>query len=256
MDPVKPDFCEDFSSYTSTAELHSDPHGWLWWWRPEHIDLVSTAPPGQSRSVRYTYHSMDDENHVTPKGRVNLAPALGLDQSEIQEVWIEVKLRFSSNFTIDGHPDYKTMSDPPAGGFKLLHTHYHHLEDGFAGPNRFQIAFPYSGSQLEAKQGGDNWDNQYFNHPDAPRAGDLFDGSTWHVIRQRIRIGPDSRNLPHLMEFWLNGQYQGISKAEYPGSGVPYLYSLEFGVNMNRFPPADQYIWWSHIKIWQTDPGW
>jgi hypothetical protein len=84
----------------------------------------------------------------------------------------------------------------------------------------------------------------------------MFDGTNWHVIRQHIRVGPDGTNLPHLMEWWLNGQYQGISRARHPGSGVPYLYALEFGINMNRFAPADQHIWWAHVKIWTRDPGW
>jgi hypothetical protein len=258
-DRIEPDFCEDFGSYRSTAELHANPHGWLWWRFPEHIELSPVAPAGQSRSVRYTYNSRDDEDHENPRGRVNFRQALRRENASFQEIWTEVKFRFSGNFTVEGHPSYQTDPDPPAAGFKLLHTHYYRLEPGFSGPNRFGIAFHSGdGGELLAKQGGANWDNQYF-HDGTTLAGDpaaMFDGTTWHVIRQHIRVGPDGANLPHLMEWWLNGQYQGISRARHPGSGVPYLYALEFGINMNRFAPADQHIWWAHVKIWTRDPGW
>jgi hypothetical protein len=260
-DAIKPDFCEDFSTYSSSAEIRSDPNGWFYWQGEQNIHLDrSVSPPGQTQSLRYTYHSRDDADHVTPKGRLGyLWDMMGGGKSDYQEVWIEVKHRFSSNFTMEGHDSYRTAPNPPASGLKLVHIHYYRLEDGFSGPNSFRLDFHNGdGGDLKAQQGGDNWDNQHFFDPNSiannPKA--MFDGRTWHVQRLHIRVGGNSRNLPHLMEWWMNGHHMGVSKAEHPGSGVPYINAVQIGANMNRYAPEDQHIWWAYVKIWKRDPGW
>jgi hypothetical protein len=158
------------------------------------------------------------------------------------EVWVEVKVRFSDDFTVDGAGQVRADgSGVPGAGLKVLHIN----QWGTSGRFGYDIINGDAGRWQGDAPGG--YDERIFVGTPSPQ--DWFD-DRWHTIRVHIDIS----GTPHVHEFWLDGVYKGQSSTT--DTGANSLWSVSLNKNLNMLAPHAQEIWWGQVKIWFSDPGW
>jgi hypothetical protein len=247
-----PDFLEDFSTYTSSADLNSDPRGIYSteslrhnvWCGP--IALDQTVGYGTStQSMRYDYLDATNEpyidentNHCTNAGHAVFA-VLNVTNGRTQ-AWVEQVFKFDTGFSCGGDhawgcasaPDFSFIltgvNDPSQGGFNLA------MMD-------IQWTFGYPDH-------GADWAST--NEP-LPHL--LFDGQ-WHTIREAVRVS-SATNVPDGMaKLWVDG----VLLKDYGPVAVnrSSLTTWSLGNTRNQGMKGNHSMWWGRIAIWFTDPGW
>jgi hypothetical protein len=169
--------------------------------------------------------------------------AVRLPDTTHKEVWVEVWVRFSANFTTLGsganNPDYKFM---------------------FIGNNenvgRWQIKNGTYGSAWSPNHAGGN--NDTYLTANAGNGGMFWDGQ-WHRVRWHAKSSTTISSADGAFEWWLDDV-----KPYYPANintnagAVPEsgLWVLQTGINMNKPVLEAMTLDWGAIRIYNTNPGW
>jgi hypothetical protein len=219
---------EDFSQYTSTANMLSDPRGIYRTaedFRTASIALDQSVGYGtSSRSMRYDYPAGTGRDFT-------ISRMLNMPSGARGEVWVEFAVRWSSNFTITGNG----QGAGPA--LKLLHVE----QNGVAG--RFGINL--EGSSIRAEGPNDAYQSLYLFGNVSTAA--LFN-SQWHVIRYHVRLGESDFH-----EFWVDGVYQGSKTGATAASS---LWGVALARNLNMLADRPMSMWWGRVRLWGSNPGW
>jgi uncharacterized protein YjdB len=230
---AQPILVEDFSTYTSTANMLSDPRNI--YMDSEEFQLSRMALDtnvgygGSGKSLRYDYPVLG-----AVARDYTISRALDVRSHNLTEVWIEIVVRFSSNFSVNA-------GVPVGAGLKLFTVHVVpevggrfglHMENG-------------DGGQLNAE--GPNDDYAALALHSSVRNGSLFNAQ-WHVLRYHIRLGSSDFH-----ELWVDGVYQGSKTG---ATAVSKLDMLHLARNLNQGPLQAQSLWWGKITAWKQNPGW
>lgn len=234
---VAPFLVEDFSTYSSTSDMLSDPRGIYVGSSDIREDLIvlDTAEGvpelGTSQSMRYDFEP----------GVGTISRALDLDG--LNELWIEVWVKFSSNFKTDwggsGNPDYKWI-------FVNTVTSRFDTKTGTFGTN-YRIAGPRNANVDDSGTSSQEWDGEWhryrvhYKHASATGAND-------GTVEAWIANEPGGRNL------WIGSVGDVDTNIGEDGVGLMQMFHL--GRNMNQPPTELVNIWWGKISLWDQDPGW
>jgi hypothetical protein len=258
-----PFMVEDFSTYTSTSNFLSDPRGI---YQAEdmntgQITLDTGVGYGSStKSMRYDYPDRTSQGGSGTSGRCtdySISRSLKFpNNGNIREVWVELMVKTSTNFTTQAPASWGCTSDQ---GLKFV--------DGNVTPgDRFSIGLrtgptPPSSGQL--------WYGYPWNQNDNVgkinfTQANAIDGN-WHQYRCYWRLStgyPGVAKFDGALTCWFDGakivDEQNIQTTSTLGGGIApsSFYGLALGRNINQGPDRPQSIWWGQVKIYQSNPGW
>jgi hypothetical protein len=231
-----PDLLEDFSTYTSTSNMISDPRGI---YTSEDVNtswiaLDTNVGYGSSdRSMRFDYPGRSAPCSAYTIGR-NMD--LGGDQTE---VWIELVLRWENGFhtspsylgscTSGYNPDHKTF-------FGRTHDSRFEIKVG-QGPGQ-QFSGGYPGNETAFQSWGASPDEI------------VWDGQP-HVFRIHWKIGTGGKGI---VQIAIDGTTY-IDRTSLSMVNTA-LYGLALGRNWDGPSDSDQSLWWHKIAVWYNNPGW
>lgn len=242
---------EDFSEYTSTANLKSNPRGIYNGFSGDGNESYNTSQIFLDQSVGYTAGGLTQSmrydfpaNNVTSDYTIGVNMAL---PSSATDIWVELVARFSSNFTTNGpasgNEDYKFFMARVSGGsgnrFMLYCGTY---------GNGWQFGYPGN------DQGAGSSVPGYYGNAAYPfsASGPVWDGQ-WHVYRFHYKVAASG------VARWTK---DGVEMPGFPnanttaGGTVSGIYGLALGRNMNRGNSQAMSLWWGRIRVYKTDPGW
>jgi hypothetical protein len=242
---------EDFSEYTSTANLKSNPRGIYNGFSGDGNESYNTSQIFLDQSVGYTAGGLTQSmRYDFPANNVNSDYTIGVNlslPSSASEIWVELVARFSSNFTTlgpaSGNADYKFFMGRVSGGsgnrFMLYCGTY---------GNGWQFGYP----------GNDQGDGSdvpgYYGNEAYPfsASGPVWDGQ-WHVYRFHYKVASSG-----VARWTKDGvEMPGFAnKNTTAGGTVTGIYGLALGRNMNRGNSQAMSLWWGRIRVYRTDPGW
>jgi uncharacterized protein YjdB len=225
---------EDFSTYANTADFLSDP-------RNIYVDSdefntsrmvldSNVGYGGSSKSLRYDYPVLG-----AVARDYTISRALDLRSHNPTEVWIEVAVRFSSNFSLNA-------GVPVGAGLKLLTVHVWPEVGG-----RFGLHMENGDDEGTLNAEGPNDDYAALGLHSSVSNGSLFNAQ-WHVLRYHIRLGSSDMH-----ELWVDGVYQGSKTG---ATAVSVMDMLHLARNLNQGPLQPQSLWWGKITVWKQNPGW
>lgn len=236
---------EDFSTYTSTADLKSNPRGIYAdnflgdgneSYNTSQIVLDQTlgyTAGGLTQSMRYDFPAISQSDY-TIGVNLNLP-------STVNEVWVELVAMFSANFTTlgpaSGNADYKFFSGRVSGSGRFM------LFCGTYG-NGWQYGYPGNDQGTGSDVAG------YYGNATYPfiLSGSPWDGQ-WHVYRFHWKVGN-----PGAAEWWYDGERMPSFPSVDASAGTG-IYGLALGRNMNKGQSVAMSLWWGRIRVWNTDPG-
>ena len=252
-DPT-PWFEEDFSEYTSTADMVSDPRG-IYTNEDNHTDRMALDQAvgwgNLTQSMRYDWPDRTSEGTTTGTngycGSYYIGRAL-TPPSSVQEVWGEFYVRFSPGFTTVAPSGWGCGSNPD---LKLIFGRT--LPDA-----RFQVKVGNGPNQ----EWGWRWPNgPEYNLPAAQwPSTDVFNGQ-WIRIRIHWKYSTTTTSADGIYQLWINDQVaadtSGVnSLANNLTDPITAIYGFWLGENMNQGPGQPESMWWGRIRLWNTDPGW
>lgn len=226
---------EDFSTYSSTANLLSNPRG-VWntgnALNTSQVVLDATVGYGSStKSMRY-----DFPNKGAVCADYGIHPGMVKIPGNQTHVWIEFVVRFATNFTVSAG------ATGCAQEFKLGA-----MGDANNGHGRWNIAEMQAGEFV-------------VGYPDAdliidgasPAPASLWDGQP-HVFRAEAAL---SQNGTGILRWWVDGKLR-VNKTGFntdPSHAVIDYFTP--GLNINQGPGANMSMWWQKIAVYNTNPGW
>ena len=263
--PVPPWLAEDFSSYTSTAQLLSDPRGV---YSTGEDVCGNTAPNGSCPNADPGTISLDQAVGVNAGGHT-LSQSMRYDQpagavcngdgvgrnirfpTAQVEVWVEFWVKFSPGWSsadsraTSCDPGYKFVFGRIDGGGDRWSLG---IEGGTGSSSLYFIAsYPPTGStntSIGFTNAGDDGAGVL-----APAGFDPNDGQ-WHRYRMHWKCVSGTGVGAWWFDNTLNLNNTGISPA------CTDVYGLALGRNMNSGPVQNQSIWWGLVQVYITDPGW
>jgi hypothetical protein len=248
----QPDLVEDFSTYTSTADLISDPRG-IYSKSEDFYDNTSIGGGSSNvqngaagtieldrsdgygsltQSMKYTWFSYSSAG---PGGSLGRYVAL----TSGAERWVEIAFKFSSNFKtyfgFSGGAAYKWVFN---GGPRIGHGWALELVGNGGVVDQY----------FEDSSGGTS------EHP-SPYSNNfslsnLADGN-WHILRIHIR------KSPALYDLTIDGVRNRTPLTSWSTSAS--IGSLRLGSNINMRPVNNvQTLKYGYVKVWYAgnDPGW
>jgi len=233
---------EDFSSYTSTANLLADPRGIYSVGEdetPSQVFLDKTVGYGSStQSMRFDFPDRTSEGGSGTSGRCTdftVGRNINLPSPQT-EIWLEVEAKFSNGFTSLAPSSWGCTS---AAAYKFVF--------GRTPTGRFNLVLGIFGSSYTF-----GWPaNQ--EPSDDPMPFTPFDGQ-WHVYRMHFKVSTPSSAANGACELWVDGvlvkSFTGIVESN------SNIYGLAIGRNMNQGPGQPESEWWGRIAVWNTNPGW
>ena len=251
IDPALPDpiLNLNFEKYATTSELIEDCATFLCYEdsrdaenRGKTLD-TSVGYGLLTRSMRYDYlHGGDGCNSITN------TRSLGFPRAE--EVWIEVAVRWSANFTTTNYAcspnDHKLIF----GGTTQGNTYRWQLKVGSdSGPSH----------SVSVRAAGTNAGENDERRVQGIRASDLWDGE-WHIVRLHWKhSSPANTGANGAQELWIDGELlyseTGITNRTDTGA-QDYISSIALGRNKDDGPAGVlMSIWWGYAKVWNQDPG-
>lgn len=247
---VEPDIELAWSGYADTAEFLADATYSI----AEREDAdemevttdVVDSAIGATKSLRYHYNHLDDgDGSITI---MNVRP-FGSNQ---QEVWVEFRLRWSTNFTTEQATSYPN-------DHKLFF-----IDTSSALSGRVAI-YVGNGSGTHAvrveRPSASGGTGDYALSPGGePSAETLWASDTWHTFRVYFKCSTTTSSADGAFKVWIDGvlyhDESGFSHAASEG-GVDRLSGVSFCHNKDNGPEnTDMYIWWSRVPVYFSDPGW
>ena len=235
---VAPMLKEDYSTYSSTSNLITDPHGY--YSTAEDIDTTqifldkSVGFDSSSQSMRYDFPDRTSEGGSGNTGRCTdftIGRNIKLP-STVTEAWVEVVVKFGSNFATVA-PSAWGCTSAAAYKFVLPRTDV----------SRFQLVIGIFGNEYT------------FGYPGNEEPGDWPMGWTpsdgnWHVYRMHVKCG----NGTGAATLWIDGvlikDFQNVT------TSASDIYGVALGRNINQGPDHLQSVWWGKVTIWDQDPQW
>lgn len=222
---------EDFSTYTSTADILSDPRGIYSVGEDVNTAQMALDPSvgytagGLTKSLRFDYPARNGVCTDYTIGRnINLP-------TNVDEVWVEVVAKFQNGFTTimtgcsSSNPDFKFLFGrvQTSGRFNIM--------IGTSSNLQYTVGYPGGEDNFEGGSASGN-----------------FDGN-WHIHRWHMKVGASGA-----CKYWVDGvvvkDYGTVAMA------TNQIYGLAIGRNINQGPPSAQSLWWGRILFYNTDPGW
>lgn len=241
---VEPFVEEDFSTYTSTADLIANPRGiyaTVEDFRPGQIVLDEGVGFGTStKSMRYDYPDRTAEGGSGATGRcTDYTISRMLRTTGKKHVWVEVYARFSPNFTVRAPSEWNCTS---AAELKFI------FGAVTGGTSRFNLEFQanrwifgYPGNETAVVRDG------------APTPSSFWDGQ-WHRFRFEFKVSSATDVADGAARAWVDDlQIADISGVVINRTG---LYGIPLARNINQGPGQPQSLWWGRIRIYDSNPGW
>jgi hypothetical protein len=235
---------EDFSTYTSTANLLANPNNYYATaedFRTGQINLdESVGFGGSTKSMRYDFPDRTGEGGSGTSGRcTDYTISRMLKTDGRKHVWIEVYARFSPNFVVRAPDAWGCTS---ASELKFL------FGSVTGGPSRFNLEFQtnrwifgYPGNETAVVRDG------------SPAPSTLWDGQ-WHRFRFEFKVSSATDVADGAARAWVDDvQIADVSGVVINRTG---LYGIPLGRNLNQGPGQLQSIWWGRIRLYETNPGW
>lgn len=287
---VDPDFVEDFSTYTDTADLLSDP-------RDIYQEETDVSPEdialdtgfgldidgfNLSQSMKYTFPDRTGEGGTGTSGRCG-GYSIGRDimigdpgmpdiPDDPKEMWVEFYVFIEPGFTVEAPDSWDCTSNPD---WKVFFTTFNGAGSPGTASQRYGTTF-YSGGDNNPGLHSTPTDFDCNSHDIETGAGTWSSGcglleagsvvprGEWVRFRQHVKCPttPDSDtdvddgSCDGEFEYWLNDNWQGRGFNECTTAGT--LRSWKLGANMNQGPDQVQSYWWGLIRAWGpgNDPGW
>ncbi|MEX2375115.1 MAG: putative Ig domain-containing protein [Dehalococcoidia bacterium] len=223
---VTPLIVEDFSTYSSTSNMLSDPRGLYVSYEDQgtnRMALDTNVGYGSSdRSMRYEWSNSG--------GTVTR----WLELNDLQEVWVEWTVRFDEDFTIEG-------GGGGGSAWKFLHVNQPSVS------GRFGVNFENGDNgTLGIEVPNDAYDAGYQASGSYGIADHFLDGE-WHTLRYHVR-------LPNLHELWVDGEL--VARQNDFQTSASSLYGVSLGKNMNQTIAGPQHMWWGKVLVYDRDPSW
>ncbi|HKR57172.1 MAG TPA: Ig-like domain-containing protein [Gemmatimonadales bacterium] len=236
------DFVEDFSTYSSTANMLSDPRGI--YSTAEDVNtgfmvLDTTVGYGSStKSMRYDWPDRTGEGGSGTSGRCSddtIGRNLSLPSNKT-EMWIELVTKTNSA--------YKTLAP---GGWGCTSAAAYKTIFGRADVSRANIVLGIFGETADYTVG----------YPGNEEPADYamtwtpFDGNV-HVYRWHLKLGSGVGICTLMVDGTTVKSFTSVSPS------ASYYYGIALGRNMNQGPGATQSIWFLRLQAWfpGNDPGW
>lgn len=256
--PVTASLVEDFSTYTSTANLHADPRniydpeefGGPWGqWGLITLDTttgINDIGVGTStKSMKYTWPDRTLATGVQPDGPRcgDFYMKKGIAIPPVTELWAEFYVKFSANWTSKAPAAWACASNPDYK-FIFLAT----LPGG-----RFDLKNDYAGL-------GTRWDANYpgGGEGNANFVANVFHDAQWHRIRIHSKVSLAGANGIH--EIWLDGTLVStrttLVTTTLAGVAQVSIYGIKLGNNINQGPGQVQTLHWGLIRLFTANPGW
>ena len=226
---------EDFSTYTSAANMLADPRGIYSVAEDENPSRISldqsTGYGASNRSMRYDYVNVGCTSQTV--GRNMTLPYA------VKELWAEFYVKFSIGFTSQNPlgcatpPDYKFIFgrlNEPVG--------------------RFAVRWGSQSPPSITVEAGPNVD-LYTYEPIAP-----YSDGQWHRVRVHWKAGP-SGTATTVIQTWVDGKLI-YDRSDFVMNGSsPQIYGLALGRNLDQgLPNVTMSLWWGLVRVWNASPGW
>ncbi len=236
---VTPLLLEDFSTYTSTSDMLSDPRGI--YSVAEDLNtammaLDTTVGYGSStKSMRYDWPDRTSEGGSGTTGRCGgdtIGRNLSLPSNQT-EIWVELDFKTQSTFTTVAPSAWSCTS---AAAYKTLF--------GRTDVSRYNLVLGIFGTSYTWSAGPGNQEPADYALTWTP-----FDGN-WHTYQMHMKIGTGSNGICNLA-------VDGVVKQTNTGlsqGGASYIYGIALGRNMNQGPGAVQSEWWGKCAVYTQDP--
>ena len=248
-----PFLVEDWSTYTSTANFHTDPRNiydaeefggpWGQWNRIELDQTTGIADIGagtSTKSMKYIWPDRTNATGVQPDSPrcVDFYILKVMRFTPVPEVWGEFYVKFSANWTTKAPSAWNCPSNPD----------YKFLFYGTLPSTRFSLKNDYAGV-------GNRWD------PTAPGQGDgdnnfihnVFHDNQWHRIRWRAKLALNGQ--PGIHEVWLDNTKVYTQNLPTTANQTG-IYGIFLGNNMNQGPGQVQTLNFGLIRLYTANPGW
>jgi hypothetical protein len=249
---AKPTMVEDFSTYLNTLDMLANPRGnFVYTGNAPQISLnPGTGFAGSPYSMRYAF----PDGNSFPLGtgsedgsrcsNYTIRRQLAADQNNvasygngIPEVWMEVYVMFSSNFTVVPPASWGCISGPE---YKFLLT---------------GAQFDRFSWEMQDARWVTGWPtNTSADTPDIPPPA--RDG-TYHQYRMHLKVSSAPGVADGRMTYWIDRQVlidrQNIDTGR-ATTGPIILFEL--GANINSLQNGGQTVDWGRVRIFSTDPGW
>lgn len=235
---------DDFSTYTSTANLISNPRSVFVTvedFRSNQIVLDEAVGFGTStKSMRYDFPDRTGEGGSGTSGRcTDYSISRMLRTEGRKHVWVEVYARFSTNFTVRAPTEWNCTS---AAEYKFL------FGSVSSGTGRFNLEFQsnrwifgYPGNETAVVRDG------------TPAPSSFWDGQ-WHRYRFEFKVSSATDVADGAARAWIDDlQIADLSGLVINRNG---LYGIPLGRNMNQGPGAPQSVWWGRVRVYDSNPGW
>lgn len=230
---VTPWFEEDFSTYTSTANMISDPRGIYSTFEDQNTaQMVLDKAVGFGsllQSMRFDY---TPTGNASGPGDFQITRDLVLPSTQA-EVWVESVEKGSTGFTVAAWPGYTG-----AAAWKHFFGRVHPDGNG-----RFSTGSLSTRWVSEYPPGGQELDTGTYAATHDP--GD----NQWHVFRYHWKCGANGA-----LQVWQDGvllvDQQGVNV------NATDIYGISIGQTFNNGPIQNQSYWWGRIRVYITNPGW
>ena len=216
---------------------------------------------GRRHSLRYAYARTDSSASIT------ITRTLKNFAENQTEVWIEIPVRYSTDFDTDCG-----ASGCRPGDHKLI----------FGGTARgdtyrwqYKVGTGSLGGALSGRAAGINQTTLpgFPLNDERDFAGgkpkEIWESGEWHILRMHWKHSqPANTGANGVQEYWLNSDSAyfetGITNAtDTLGGDGPqdYIVTVTLGKNQDDGPTVyddgvAMYLWWGYVKVWITDPGW
>ena len=223
---------ENFSTYSSTANMLADPRGIYSAEDVNDPQIVLDTSDGYNGLTQCMRYDWPDRSGVCSD--YVIGRNISFSQS-LTEVWVEVVIKLSSAWTTVAagcggisNPDYKFVFGRVNG----------------------------IGSRFDSRIGnsGNNIINGYPGNEAADIVSttrtDLLDDQ-WHVFRWHWKIG----NGNGISRMWIDGVLES-DLTSIDTSTATNIYGLALGRNINQGPDEIQTLKWGQIRVFNSDPGW
>lgn len=241
---VEPVVEEDFSTYTSTSNMLSNPRNIFVpaeEIRTSQIFLDESVGHGTStKSMRYDFPDRTGEGGSGTSGRcTDYSISRMLRTDGRKHVWVEVYARFSANFTVRAPAEWNCTS---AAEYKFL------FGSVSSGTGRYNLEFQtnrwifgYPGNETAVVKDG------------SPTPSSFWDGQ-WHRFRFEFKVSSSTDVADGIARAWVDDHLLGdLSGVVINRSG---MYGIPLGRNMNQGPGQLQSVWWGRVRIYDSNPGW
>lgn len=254
----------DFRGYANDAAFLADSSNWSTVSRETSgtngsdvaemaIDASVSDPgvPSSDRTLRYHInHGATTSSIVVRNDHTFPSP--------IQELWLEARFKWSTNFSTYGGvgttPNSHKFFFVTTGGNNGRWAFYNG-DDGGAGYHTFHVEKPAPDA---VTVGGPETPNIV---GETEHCEPYWASDDWHVLRMHCKQSTDIDSADGVFEVWFDGtkfhSETGLNHTDEFGTSPELLHTLSFCRNQDDGPVGrDMYVWWSLVKYYTSNPGW